>query len=87
LKRWKRQAVTQRNTAFARTGTLRDEELARLKRKLARVKKEREFFARSGDVLCQGIILRYQMIERCRHEFPTRLMCRCLRVFASGYYD
>jgi putative transposase len=27
------------------------------------------------------------MIERCRHEFPIRLMCRCLHVSASGYYD
>ena len=27
------------------------------------------------------------MIERCRYEFPVRLMCRCLRVSASGYYD
>lgn len=26
------------------------------------------------------------MIERCRDEFPIRLMCRCLRVSASGYY-
>jgi putative transposase len=27
------------------------------------------------------------MIERCRHAFPIRLMCRCLHVSASGYYD
>ncbi|MBB5357192.1 putative transposase [Rhodanobacter sp. ANJX3] len=27
------------------------------------------------------------MIERYRDEFPIRLMCRCLRVSASGYYD
>ena len=27
------------------------------------------------------------MIERRRDEFPIRLMCRCLRVSASGYYD
>jgi putative transposase len=27
------------------------------------------------------------VIERCRDEFPIRLMCRCLRVSASGYYD
>ena len=27
------------------------------------------------------------MIERCRDEFPIRLMCRCLRVSTSGYYD
>lgn len=26
-------------------------------------------------------------MERCRDEFPIRLMCRCLRVSASGYYD
>lgn len=33
------------------------------------------------------MILRYQVIERCREAFPVRLMCRCLRVSASGYYD
>ncbi|MCR8713118.1 IS3 family transposase [Stenotrophomonas indicatrix] len=86
LTRWKREAQSPGAIAFGGTGTPRDEELARLKRELARVKKERGFFARSGDVLCKGIILRYQVIERCRDEFPIRLMCRCLKVSASGYY-
>ena len=27
------------------------------------------------------------MIERCRDAFPIRMMCRCLRVSSSGYYD
>lgn len=27
------------------------------------------------------------MIQRCRNEYPARLMCRCLKVLASGYYD
>jgi len=27
------------------------------------------------------------VIERCRDEFPIRLMCRCLRVSTSDYYD
>jgi putative transposase len=27
------------------------------------------------------------VIERCRDEFPVRLMCRCLWVSTSGYYD
>lgn len=31
--------------------------------------------------------MRYRMIERCRDAFPIRLMCRCLNVSASGYYD
>ncbi|HDS1577201.1 TPA: IS3 family transposase [Stenotrophomonas maltophilia] len=87
LTRWKREAETLGKAAFAGTGSPRDEEVARLKRELARITKERGFFARSGDVLCQGIILRYQVIERCRDEFPIRLMCRCLRVSTSGYYD
>ena len=27
------------------------------------------------------------MIERCRDSFPVRMMCRCLTVSPSGYYD
>lgn len=27
------------------------------------------------------------MIERCRDTYPVRLMCRCLNVSPSGYYD
>ena len=30
--------------------------------------------------------MKYRMIERCREAFPVRLMCRCLRVSAGGYY-
>ncbi|RRW40388.1 hypothetical protein EGJ52_21615 [Pseudomonas luteola] len=26
------------------------------------------------------------MIQRCRNEYPVPLMCRCLKVSASGYY-
>ena len=43
LTRWKREARTQGTGAFKGTGVPRDEELARLKRELARVKKERDF--------------------------------------------
>ena len=31
--------------------------------------------------------MRYRMIDRCRDAFPVRMMCRCLKVSASGYYD
>ena len=31
--------------------------------------------------------MRYQAIQRCRGEFPVRLMCRCLKVSPSGFYD
>lgn len=43
LTRWKREAQCQGAVAFSGTGTPRDEELAQLKRELARVKKERDF--------------------------------------------
>ncbi len=26
------------------------------------------------------------MIQRCRNEYPVRLMCRCLKVSPSGFY-
>ena len=43
LTRWKREAEGSASKAFGGTGTPRDEEVARLKRELARVKKERDF--------------------------------------------
>jgi putative transposase len=30
--------------------------------------------------------MKFRMIQRCRDAFPLRLMCRCLRGSASGYY-
>ncbi len=43
LNRWKREAEEASGKAFAGSGSPRDEEVARLKRELARVKKERDF--------------------------------------------
>lgn len=43
LSRWRREADAQGPKAFGGSGTPRDEELARLKRELARVQKERDF--------------------------------------------
>lgn len=43
LTRWRREADTATDEVFKGTGSPRDEEVARLKRELARVKKERDF--------------------------------------------
>nr|WP_095533328.1 IS3 family transposase [Vibrio spartinae] len=86
LNRWKREAEQSQDKAFQGSGSPRDEEMARLKRELAKVKKERGFFARSGNVLRQRVTVRYLAISRCRDVFSIRLMCRCLRVSPSGYY-
>lgn len=43
LSRWKREAQAQGKQALGGTGKPRDEEIAHLKRELARVKKERDF--------------------------------------------
>ena len=43
VSRWKREAEAEGRHAFGGSGTPRDEEVARLKRELARVKKERDF--------------------------------------------
>ena len=43
LSRWRREADAETDKAFKGSGSPRDEEVARLKRELARVKKERDF--------------------------------------------
>lgn len=43
LSRWAREFDAEGGHAFVGTGSPRDEEMARLKRELARVKKERDF--------------------------------------------
>lgn len=43
LSRWKREAEAEGRQAFGGSGNPRDEEVAQLKRELARVKKERDF--------------------------------------------
>jgi len=54
LTRWKREAQSQGRVAFVGTGTPRDEELAQLKRELARVKKERDFLREAATFFAKG---------------------------------
>jgi transposase len=54
LTRWKREAQSQGKVTFGGTGTPRDEELARLNRELARVKKERDFLREAATFFAKG---------------------------------
>ena len=54
LTRWKREAQTAGKTAFAGTGSPRDEEVARLKRELARITKERDFLREAATFFAKG---------------------------------
>ena len=54
LTRWKREAQSQGKVAFGGTGTPRDEEVAQLKRELARVKKERDFLREAATFFAKG---------------------------------
>ena len=54
LTRWKRESQSQGAVAFGGTGAPRDEELARLKRELARVKKERDFLREAATFFAKG---------------------------------
>ncbi len=53
LTRWKREA-SQGKVAFTGAGTPRDEEVARLKRELARIKKERDFLREAATFFAKG---------------------------------
>ncbi len=54
LTRWKREAETVGKAAFAGTGSPRDEEVARLKRELARITKERDFLREAATFFAKG---------------------------------
>ncbi len=54
LTRWKREIERQGKVTFGGTGTPRDEELAHLKRELARVKKERDFLREAATFFAKG---------------------------------
>lgn len=54
LSRWKREAEAVNDKAFQGSGTPRDEEVARLKRELARVTKERDFLREAAAYFAKG---------------------------------
>jgi transposase len=54
LSRWQREIDAQGPQAFTGSGHARDEEVARLKRELARVKKERDFLREASTFFATG---------------------------------
>ena len=54
LTRWRREVDAEGRHAFGGTGSPRDEELASLKRELARVKKERDFLREAATFFAKG---------------------------------
>lgn len=54
LSRWRREADDSAAPAFRGSGSPRDEEVARLKRELARVKKERDFLREAATFFAKG---------------------------------
>lgn len=82
---WSRERERDGAKAFGGQGKPGDEQLLLLKRELARVKMERDFFKRNGGVLCEAVEVRFRVIER-RDAFPIRMMCRCLALSPSGVH-
>lgn len=54
LSRWKREVEATNDKAFQGSGNPRDEEVARLKRELARVTKERDFLREAPAYFAKG---------------------------------
>ena len=63
----------------------RDEELSQLRREWHESRRS-GVFARSGRLLRESVDVTVRLIQRVRDAFSIRLMCRCVRVSASGYY-
>lgn len=86
LRRWKYEIEQHGQLAFGGQGVARDEELMRLRRELAQVKKERNFFKKRGGGLRQGRKMKCQCIAADRDNVPVARMCRLLGVNTSGFY-
>lgn len=84
--RWCQVQSTREPKAFPGPGEARDDDIAALKRELARVKKERSILNECRSVLTGRVEVKYRMIERCRDAFPVRMTRRQLSVSASGFY-
>lgn len=54
LSRWKRELMSDGNSAFLGQGHARDQELLQLRRELAKVKKERDFLAEAAAYFAKG---------------------------------
>ena len=57
LSRWRREAEPSSKEAFKGSGNPRDEEMARLKRENARLKKERDFYKEAAEKQAKIILL------------------------------
>ncbi|KOR39023.1 hypothetical protein ADT25_23025 [Xanthomonas oryzae] len=67
LTRWRPEAQTQGKVAFGDTGTPRDEELARLGRELARVKKEQDFLREAATFFAKE---KRERVYRTKYQTP-----------------
>jgi len=87
LNRWRRrEQAAAGEKAFQGHGKARDEEMVRIKREQARVKKERDFL-KSGRALRESVEIKIPHDRAYVDAFLIRLMCRSLDVSPSGYYD
>lgn len=59
-------------------------EFGRVKRELAEVKMERDL-QKIPDVLCEGVAVKYGVIEQMRQDYPVPPICPLLGVSVSGY--
>lgn len=70
---------------FQGRGARRDQELARQKRELVQVKKERDVCATRRRTLPRNPRAGYATIQRCRFDYPVPLVYRCLKAPTSTY--
>ena len=62
-------------------------EILNLRSQLKRTEEERDILKKGRKVLCKPARVKYQFINESRHQHPTRIMCRMLNVYPSGFYQ
>ncbi|WP_242651712.1 IS3-like element ISCce3 family transposase [Ruminiclostridium cellulolyticum] len=88
LYKWIDQYKTHKENAFPGSGNLRpeDEELRKLKKRVADLEMENELPKKSNGNLRERPEIIYPIIHKYRFKFPVQKMCQILKISRSGYY-
>ncbi|MFQ5847144.1 MAG: IS3 family transposase [Candidatus Methylomirabilales bacterium] len=88
LYKWATQVEAHGEAAFPGSGKrpTPEDEIARLRREVARLREERDILKKAARFLCQGVRMRYAFIRTAPAGHPVGRLCRVLGVSRSGYY-
>ncbi|WP_123295867.1 IS3 family transposase [Comamonas sp. BIGb0124] len=88
LRKWVREQRAAPQDAFPGQGkqTAQDQEIAQLRKEVAKLKMERDILKKAGGLLREGVDMRFGFMAKHRGAWPVNVMCEALGVSRGGFY-